>query len=105
MRSEKGVDCLYQIILTYRKNILENVFSSVPLRGSETWTIRKKKIVAFEVWCLSGMLNVNWIENAYNDRVFQKAIETRSLVKSLKYRRTITIGYSLWYNSFSNGKI
>lgn len=41
-----------------------------------------------------------WIEHINHDSVFQKAIVTRRLLKTLKCRRTKIIEHLLRYNSF-----
>jgi len=75
----------------------------VLLYGSETWAIQnteEKIILEFEEWCYRRMLKISWIEQITNNEVFQKAKETKSLLKTLKNWRARMIGHSLWHNSF-----
>ena len=69
---------------------------SIFLYGAETWTIKeteKKKIDAFEMWCLRKMLGISWNEFRTNQSIRNEIGVNTSLLSTITSRIVSYFGH------------
>ena len=52
--------------------------------GCETWTIgdaKRKRLEAFEMWCLRRMMKIKWIDSITNEELLEQIGERRTVWK------------------------
>ncbi|GFG32607.1 hypothetical protein Cfor_04723, partial [Coptotermes formosanus] len=69
---------------------------SMPLYGSETWTLRKvdlKYLESIEMWCCRRMMKVKWPDHVRNEEVLHRVKEERNMLQTIKRRKGNWIGH------------
>ena len=65
-----------------KKKLVSGYVWSIPLYGSETWTLRKldrKYLESFEMWCWRRMKKIKWSEEVTNEQVLDRIGDKRTL--------------------------
>ena len=82
------------------------------LYGAGTWTLNKeaeKGIEAFEMWVFRRTLKIPWTAKMKNEEVSGLMDSKRSLLDSIKYRKTVYYGHVVRHQSsqkiFLEGRI
>ena len=81
---------------------------SIPLYGSETWTLRKleqKYLESFETWCWRRIKKIKWPEKVTNEQVFERIGEKRTLLINILHRKANWIGHILRRNCLHHDAI
>ena len=101
-----------KLTIETRKRLIKCYVWSTMLYGAETWTLNKeaeKRIEAFEMWVFRRILKIPWTAKMKNEELLGVMDCKRSLLDSIKYRKTVYFGHVVKHQSsqkiFLEGKI
>jgi len=76
--------------LKLKKKLVKCYIWSIPLYGSETWTLRavdQKHLESFELWCWGRMEKMNWTDHVRNEEVLLRVKEQRNILHEISKRK------------------
>ena len=100
--SLRNVLCCRKLSLTSRSRLLKCYVWSTLLYGVETWTISKtsrRRLEAFEMWCLRRMMRISWTSRISNENVLSKAEVQRELYSVVQKRKLSFFGHIMRHES------
>ena len=86
-----------KIAMKTKKKVLDCYIYSALMYGCESWTINeesKRRIEAFEMWCLRRILMISWMDRVTNQEVLRRAgKDTKTLYQNICRRKLKFAGH------------